>query len=145
MTWGVILILLFAGIYVGLRLHHGSRKTRRTTRRVRVEDGRRHPVRSAPAATTKDGFQGNLVMPQRDSCEAVQRLRGRTFPADRVIELPVNGCDRTSCGCHLHRIMGRRLSLRRAQSDRRTDVRFDLDRRTGRDRRKGADTWRSDA
>jgi hypothetical protein len=89
-----------------------------------------------------DSYRGAMLFPQKDACEAILALRGRTFAEGQVPALPVPGCDRESCGCQIHQVVGRRRGPRRVYADRRGDVRFKEDRRRGRDRREGADTWK---
>jgi len=83
-----------------------------------------------------------MLFPQKDACEAIMKLRGRTFPESRIPSLPVPGCGREKCGCQIHEVVGRRRGPRRIKSDRRNDVRFTEDRRSGKDRREGVDTWK---
>jgi hypothetical protein len=88
-----------------------------------------------------DKFRGAALFPQKGACEAIMKLRGKTFPEGRIPKIPVPGCDREKCDCQLHEIVGRRRGPRRVKQDRRGDVRFKEDRRKGKDRREGADTW----
>ena len=142
----IALTVVVVALVVGLRMRSRSRRRRvAPVPTPAIESARGTASRAKPAASALDAFQGCMVMPQKDCCEAIQRLRGQTFPVDRVITLPVAGCDRASCECQLHRVVGRRRGPRRVQTDRRSDVRFKEDRRSGRDRRKGVDVWRSNA
>lgn len=140
MVWVIALVLVAFAVFVGLRLRQKPRAVQpvsgSTTNRVP-----RAAERPKPEAGNDDSFRGCLVMLQKDGCEAVQRLRGQTLPIERVIVVPVEGCDRDACECHLHRVVGRRRLARRTQADRRADVRFTEDRRSGRDRRRGVDAW----
>jgi hypothetical protein len=68
-------------------------------------------------------------------------MRGKTLPAGFVQQIPVPGCDRSACECALTELRGRRKAARRTKADRRDNVRFSEERRTGRDRRKGVDSW----
>ena len=141
MVWVIALVLVVAAVFVGLRLRRKPRTVQPALSASTTSAAPRAVVRPKPETANGDGFRGCLVMPQKDGCEAVQRLRGQTFPIERVIVVPVVGCDRNACECHLHRVVGRRRVARRSQADRRTDVRFTEDRRSGRDRRKGVDVW----
>lgn len=140
MFWWIALIVAVAAVVFFMRQHSGAGRQQALPKEPR-EPRRVGSTRVVADKAPKDAFQGCMVMPQKDSCQAIQRLRGRTLPADRVIEIPVNGCDRTACMCQLHRVVGRRRNIRRSQADRRIDVRFGTDRRSGRDRRKGDNTW----
>lgn len=98
--------------------------------------------RSAGArAELVDKFRGTTLFPQPEACAAAQRLRGKTFEAPEAVRAPVPGCDRAQCQCQVHEVVGRRRGLRRVNADRRADVRFANDRRTGQDRRAGGETW----
>jgi len=107
--------------------------------------------RPAPAASKRgkspseaaDEFRGVMLFPQKDCCEAVLKLRGRTFPERSAPALPVPDCGRESCNCQLHQVVGRRRGPRRLIPDRRSDVRFLAkgDRRKGKDRRGGVNMW----
>lgn len=88
-----------------------------------------------------DKFRGTTLFPQPEACEAAHRLRGKTFEAPEILRVPVTGCDRGQCQCQIHEVVGRRRSARRVMTDRRSDVRFASDRRTGPDRRKGGESW----
>lgn len=153
MIWWIIAALAAAGVGAVFQLRSrtaGNRAHRPSPRSVdspRAASRRDEPARSAPTGRTNalaghlDGFQGSMVMPQQDCCEAVLQMRGQLFPPDRAITVPVRGCDRPRCRCQIHRVAGRRRGARRAQPDRRADVRFTEDRRSGRDRRKHAEVW----
>lgn len=82
-----------------------------------------------------DKFRGGMLFPQPSPCEAVVLLRGKTFPEGRIPPIPVPGCDRETCQCQVHTVVGRRRSPRRVRIDRREDVRVSDDRRSGDDRR----------
>ena len=82
-----------------------------------------------------DKFRGGMVFPQPSPCDAVVLLRGKTFPEERIPSIPVPGCDRETCQCQVHTVVGRRRSPRRVRIDRREDVRVSDDRRSGDDRR----------
>lgn len=98
--------------------------------------------RVKPPSEAIDKFRGAVIFPQKDACEAVMKLRGKTWPEGRVPKLPLPGCGRESCECQVHEIVGRRRGPRRISTDRRGDVRFKEDRRSGKDRRQGVDTWK---
>ena len=100
------------------------------------------PVASAPPvpqsaqdAEFVDKFRGGMLFPQPSPCDAVVLLRGKTFPEGRIPPIPVPGCDRETCQCQVHTVVGRRRSPRRIRTDRREDVRMSDDRRSGDDRR----------
>ena len=102
------------------------------------------PVRVRSTGTAVefvDKFRGATLFPQPGACEAAQQLRGRTFEGAQIPRVPVPGCDRTQCDCQMHEVVGRRRGPRRANADRRSDVRFAEDRRTGDDRREGGEAW----
>jgi hypothetical protein len=100
------------------------------------------PRRVKPPSEGIDKFRGATLFPQKGACEAIMKLRGRTFPEGRIPPVPVPGCDRERCECQVHEVVGRRRGPRRVAVDRRGDVRFSEDRRDGKDRREGADTWK---
>jgi hypothetical protein len=106
------------------------------------------PPRPSPSSRSKgvrpetvDRFRGSTLFPQPGACAAAQNLRGKTFEGAEVLKVPVPGCDRSRCECQIHAIVGRRRGPRRVSQDRRTDVRFSSERRSGSDRREGAETW----
>ena len=113
---------------------------------VRKQGGRGAPAApgkaAKPAATPEtDKFRGVTLFPQKEACEAIMKLRGKTYGPDRIPRLPVPGCGREKCDCQLHEVVGRRRGPRRIHGDRRDDVRFKEDRRNGKDRREGVETW----
>ena len=89
----------------------------------------------APDADFVDKFRGGMLFPQPSPCEAIGLLRGKTFPDGNIPSIPVPGCDRETCQCQMHTVVGRRRSPRRVRIDRREDVRVSDDRRSGDDRR----------
>jgi len=91
--------------------------------------------RLPPGQEPLDKFRGGMVFPQPDACEAVCKLRGKTFPEGQVPAVPVAGCFRQRCDCQVHVVVGRRRGSRRTNSDRREDLRIDEERRLGQDRR----------
>lgn len=102
------------------------------------------PVRVRSTGTAVefvDKFRGGTLFPQPGACEAAQKLRGKTFEGAQIPRVPVPGCDRTQCECQVHEVVGRRRGPRRANADRRSDVRFAGDRRTGDERREGGERW----
>jgi hypothetical protein len=106
------------------------------------------PPRPAPSSRsngarseTVDRFRGSTLFPQPGACAAAQNLRGKTFEGAEVLKVPVPGCDRSRCECQIHAVVGRRRGPRRVSQDRRTDVRFSSERRSGSDRREGTETW----
>lgn len=100
------------------------------------------PARVKAPSEGVDQFRGAMLFPQKDACEAVIKLRGRTFPDGRIPRIPVPGCGRDKCDCQIHQVVGRRRGPRRVATDRRDDVRFNDDRRNGKDRREGVDAWK---
>lgn len=153
MIWWIIAALVAVGVVVVFQLRSrtaGNRERRPPPRGVdTLRGGLRRDEPARPASTGRpnalagslDGFQGSMVMPQQDCCEAVLQMRGQLFPPDRTITVPVKGCDRPRCKCQIHRVAGRRRAARRSQPDRRGDVRFTEDRRSGRDRRRHTEVW----
>jgi hypothetical protein len=95
------------------------------------------PAPRSAAPEYVDTFRGGMLFPQPEACEAICRLRGRTFPEGKIPPIPVPGCDRGPCECQVHTVVGRRRGPRRTQSDRRDDIRIDEERRSGSDRRSG--------
>jgi hypothetical protein len=100
------------------------------------------PRRAKPPSEGIDKFRGATLFPQKGACEAIMKLRGRTFADGREPKIPVPGCDRERCECQVHEVVGRRRGPRRVAVDRRNDVRFKEERRAGKDRREGADAWK---
>ena len=94
-----------------------------------------------PKSEGPDMFRGGVLFPQKDACEAIMKLRGRTYLEGSIPVLPVKGCDRGACDCQVHQVVGRRRGPRRVQIERRADIRFNEERRVGHDRRKGGDSW----
>lgn len=99
-------------------------------------------ARAKPPSEAIDKFRGAALFPQKGACEAIMKLRGKTFAEGRVPQVPVPGCDREKCDCQTHEVVGRRRGPRRIATDRRGDVRFVEDRRNGKDRREGVETWK---
>lgn len=144
-------LLLIGALVVGLavlvlwqlRKKPGSKQTpRKPTPGSRASaPAASEPRRTKPSSEAIDKFRGATLFPQKGACEAIMKLRGRTFPEGKVPKVPVPGCDREHCECQVHEVVGRRRGPRRVAVDRRSDVRFAEDRRTGHDRREGGDTW----
>ena len=144
--WIVSALVVALGVLVFIKVRAPS-ESRAPQRKV-ASPGSRSGGGAAPAAAKKgkgneivDTFRGAALFPQKNACEAIVKLRGKTFPEGRTPKIPVPGCDRETCECQVHEIVGRRRGARRISSDRRTDVRFKEDRRKGRDRREGSPTW----
>jgi len=143
--WIVGALLVALAVLVFLK----ARKPKASPATVRKSSGARSgcpaPAPGQPAKKKGgegvDKFRGAALFPQKDACEAIMKLRGKTFPEGRVPKIPVPGCNRETCGCQVHEIVGRRRGPRRIASDRRGDVRFKEDRRSGKDRREGGDSW----
>lgn len=81
----------------------------------------------------------------KPGCPESRELLGRQFPFDQAPTLPLPGCKQTieTCTCEFKGLRDRRISHRRLNPDRRTEVRFDKthpDRRTNAGRRRG-DRW----
>jgi hypothetical protein len=100
------------------------------------------PVRAKAPSEATDRFRGAALFPQKGACEAIMKLRGKTFAEGRIPQVPVPGCDREKCDCQIHEVVGRRRGPRRIATDRRGDVRFVEDRRDGNDRREGTEAWK---
>ena len=146
--WIVTALVVALGVLIFLKMRTPPEP--KSAQRKAVSTSARGPGPGAvpgPAKKPKpppeaiDKFRGAALFPQKGACEAVMKLRGKTFPEGRVPKIPVPGCDREKCDCQVHEIVGRRRGPRRISSDRRSDVRFKEDRRGGKDRREGADTW----
>jgi hypothetical protein len=99
-------------------------------------------VRAKPPSEAIDKFRGAALFPQKGACDAIMKLRGKTFAEGRIPHIPVPGCGREKCDCQIHEVVGRRRGPRRIAQDRRGDVRFVEDRRDGKDRREGVETWK---
>jgi hypothetical protein len=146
MMWWILLGLVVLVVLFVLR----GRTSTRTQRLPSRPASTAAPERSAAGAARRgkgspegvDSYRGVMLFPQKDSCEAVLKFRGQTFPTASAPTVPVPGCGRESCSCQLHQVVGRRRGPRRLIPDRRADVRFKEDRRKGNDRRSGADTWK---
>jgi hypothetical protein len=148
-----LLVIVALAIALGVLLLVKLRKPSEPRTTVRKSGSRSAGagVSSAPAPGARvkapseaiDKFRGGALFPQKDPCEAILKLRGKTFPEGRIPRIPVPGCDRGECACQVHEIVGRRRGPRRISTDRRGDVRFKEDRRSGRDRREGVETWKN--
>lgn len=101
---------------------------------------------------SKSGSLGKLrrtgnywgVTIQRGKCAAVRHCTGRKFTFDEAPVLPVAGCKALRCGCTYNGLRECRKQQRRTARDRRDTVRFDaqhLERRSGRERRRGHTNW----
>ena len=144
MIWWILLAVLVAGVVFALR-GRSSAAPRKLPARTGARAAGPAPNatgRSKPPSEAIDDYRGAMLFPQKDCCEAILKLRGRTFPRNSAPTIPVPGCDRESCNCQLHQVTGRRRGPRRLVPDRRDDVRFTEDRRTGKDRRSGVDVWK---
>lgn len=144
MIWWILLAVLVAGAVFALRgrASVASRRLPARTGARAAGAALKATGRSKPPSEAIDDYRGAMLFPQKDCCEAILKLRGRTFPRNTAPTIPVPGCDRESCGCQLHQVTGRRRGPRRLVPDRRDDVRFTEDRRTGKDRRSGVDIWK---
>ena len=122
-----------------------AKQAARSNEAVKPADahGRRAEAKRSPKPVSEgpDMFRGGVLFPQKGACEAIMKLRGRTFLEGSVPVIPVKGCDRGACDCQVHQVVGRRRGPRRIQIERRADIRFNEERRTGQDRRKGGDSW----
>ncbi|MBK6278906.1 MAG: hypothetical protein IPF57_12575 [Gammaproteobacteria bacterium] len=144
MIWWILLAVVVAGAVFALRGRAAapSRKLAPRTGSRGASAAANPPGRGKAPSEAIDDYRGTMLFPQKDCCEAVLRLRGRTFAEHHAPTLPVPGCDREACGCKLHQVIGRRRGPRRLVPDRRDDVRFKEDRRQGKDRRSGVDVWK---
>jgi hypothetical protein len=144
MIWWILLAVLVAGVVFVLRGRSAtpSRRTPARTGSRAAGQALNAPGRSKAPSEAIDDYRGAMLFPQKDCCAAVLKLRGQTFPEHGAPALPVPGCDRESCSCRLHQVVGRRRGPRRLVPDRRDDVRFKEDRRQGKDRRSGVDIWK---
>jgi len=145
---GWILLAVFVAAVVLMLRSRSAASARRTPVRAGSRGAGRAPnapARAKAPSEAIDNYRGTMLFPQKDCCEAAQKLRGQTFAAQRVPTLPVPGCDRESCNCTLHQVVGRRRGPRRLTADRRGDVRFTEDRRQGKDRRAGVDVWKQNS
>ena len=94
------------------------------------------------AGSNKPAFHGEVFVAGENPCMAAQALNRKTFEKGKGAAVPLPQCDNAkACGCHLRDTEERRHGERRIAVDRRTDVRFADERRSGRDRRKGVDAW----
>ena len=144
MIWWILLAVVVAGAVFALRGRAAapSRKLAPRAGSRGASAAPKLPGRGKAPSEAIDDYRGTMLFPQKDCCEAVLRLRGRTFAEHHAPTLPVPGCDREACGCKLHQVIGRRRGPRRLVPDRRDDVRFKEDRRQGKDRRSGVDVWK---
>jgi hypothetical protein len=145
-----LLIIAVLAVALGVLVYLKTRKPPEPKNPVRKSGSRGSGVATAPVPGVRvkppseaiDKFRGGALFPQKDACEAIMKLRGKTFPEGRIPRIPVPGCDREHCDCQVHEVVGRRRGPRRINSDRRGDVRFKEDRRSGKDRREGVETWK---
>jgi hypothetical protein len=78
-------------------------------------------------------------------CDALRPYLGKKFPLDRAPALPLPGCKARRCQCRYQGLVERRRAQRRSGTDQRRTVRLDAnhpDRRSGKDRRRGALAWK---
>ena len=128
--------LIVAGLYAMLRYN------RRQVRERRTPALQRQAGSLAQLKDNKFFYGAELSVP---GCEESRQLLGKPFPFEQAPELPVPGCNHTAatCACVFRGLRDRRISHRRVNRDRRTDIRFDKshpDRRSGAGRRRG-DRW----
>ena len=143
-TWILIgFMVVVIMIIVFVRHARGKGRSKHPTRRL-AQRRENHSVAKRTKAPSEgpDLFRGVMLFPQKEACEAIAKLRGHTYADARIPKIPVPGCDRESCDCQLHPVVGRRGGPRRVTTDRRDDVRFKDDRRNGDDRREGVDAWK---
>lgn len=144
-TWiliglGVIVIVIVIVVMV-LRSRAGANNRHALRRPAPRGESPASGKRVKVSSEGPDVFHGAMLFPQKDACEAIVKLRGRTYADARTPKIPVPGCDRERCDCQLQPVVRRRRGPRRVKTDRRNDVRFKDDRRQDHDRRGGADAW----
>jgi hypothetical protein len=99
--------------------------------------GQPHPGQDP--ARRKAGF---VFIAGSQPCEPATARAGRWMPAHRAPSLPLAGCSGPAqCRCGLVPAADRRARVRRQQSERREDVRFEDGRRQKSDRRNRENPW----
>jgi len=142
----LIIIVLIAGVVWVLRgnkapTHHHKAAQRKT--------GGTDAAAAAPAKP--GGFDKLESNPMfwgveigQAGCEAAQALLGQQYTFDEAPQLPLEGCSSAMCTCQFKGLKNHRNQHRRQRGEQRQEVRFDNknpDRRSRKDRRRGAD-WK---
>jgi hypothetical protein len=150
MTMPFWLVLVIVAVIIAvLVLRKKPRPKQVTSQRLKSDS----PVNKAVMANstltakaeTKSDFSGSRIEPgdRISACDAVRALENKTYQLGKEPSLPLPGCDAASCSCQVVPFTERRKGSRRVTPDRRGDIRLSDDRRSGKDRRKGADTWKN--
>lgn len=77
------------------------------------------------------------------SCKAGAKCAGLVFTFNEAPRLPLENCDVAACSCQYMGVPDRRQNVEnRSGNDRRFSIRQTPDRRSNKDRRMSADTWK---
>ena len=81
------------------------------------------------------------------ACENARKFADKTFLVGDAPKLPFKDCTRADCRCRYERIAERRRAggERRVKASRREEIRFEMkdDRRSGKDRRRTNNVWKT--
>lgn len=100
------------------------------------------PMPEALRLLQSEGYCGVQIRP--GSCGAASAMQGKSWSLEKAPALPLSGCDAQCCQCQYIGIPDSRIQPRRADPDRRDELRFDTehpDRRELQDRRASGRAW----
>ncbi len=141
----LVIICLIGGVIWLLRSNKSPRQRRRAQRAAGDSDTQASTP-SKPGGLEKlesnSMFWGVEI--GQAGCEAAHALLGQQYTFDEAPQLPLEGCSSAMCTCQFKGLKDHRGRHRRKSGERRVEVRFDskdADRRTRKERRRGAD-WK---
>jgi len=142
----LVIICLIAAVIWVLRSNKSPGQRHRLTRQSAKNTGHQASTQTAPGGLEKlksnPMFWGVEI--GQAGCAAAQTLLGQQYTFDEAPQLPIAGCDSAMCTCQYKGLKDHRTDHRRKRGEQRVEVRFDNknpDRRSRKDRRRGAD-WK---
>ena len=137
LTGLLIVVLVIGTLWILHRQRtnlHIPQQSHRASRNPSVKSA----TRSSPHGKTGDDW---VMVIESPGCEAAKALAGRIFTHEEAPQLPIEGCNATTCTCHYRYIPEQRndhrRSLRRAACRRFLAVPRKTERRSRKDRRRG--------
>ena len=142
----LVIICLIGGVVWVLRSNRSPGPRHRAVAQTASQTDTQTAMPTKPGGLEK--LKGNPVFwgveMGQPGCEAAQAMLGQQYTFDEAPELPVAGCSSAMCTCQYKGLKDHRSSHRRKIGEQRSEVRFDSDnsdRRSRKDRRRGAD-WK---
>ena len=142
----LVIICLIAAVVWLLRGNRSPAQRRHSARRAKTDSVA--PARAPSKPGGLDKLESNKMFSGVEigqaACEAAQILLGQQYTFDEAPQLPLAGCDSAMCTCQYKGLKDHRGDHRRKRGEQRVEVRFDNknpDRRSRKDRRRGAD-WK---